>query len=320
MKRRDFITLLGGAAATWPVAARAQRTMPVVGYLGSRSPDTDRPFVAQFQKGLAEAGYIAGRNVTIDYRWANNQFDRLAALAADLVHRGVTVIAASGPAAVVTKATTTTIPIVFSVGVDPVAIGLVPNLNRPAGNVTGITNLGTEVGPKKLELLHELLPNIQIIALLLNPTGPTAQAQSEEMQAAAGTLGLQLPIVYASSTRDFDERLSELRAGGLVIGVDPMFTGEGGQIAALALRHAIPAIHNIEFAAFGGLAGYGGSNLESYRQVGIYVGRILKGEKPGDLPVQRSTKIELTINLKTAKALGLTVPITLLGRADEVIE
>ncbi len=297
--------------------------MPVVGYIGARSPDTDRAFVAEFQKGLGETGYVPGRNVTIDYRWANNQFDSLTGLATDLVHRGATVIAASGTAAVVAKAATTTIPIVFSVGVDPVAVGLVPNLNRPGGNVTGITTLGTEVGPKKLELLHELLPNTQIIALLVNPTGPTTPAQSNEMQAAANMLGLQLPVVHASSPRDLDtvfERLTELRAGGLVIGIDPMFTGEAGQIAALALRRAIPAIHNIDFAALGGLAGYGGSNLESYRQVGIYVGRILKGEKPGDLPVQRSTKIEFTINLKTAKALGLTVPLALLTRADEVIE
>jgi putative ABC transport system substrate-binding protein len=323
MNRRDLMTLLGGAAV-WPVAARAQQAaMPVIGYLGARSAETDGVFVAEFQRGLGEAGYVAGRNLEIEYRWADNQYDRLPTLAGDLIRRGVTVMVASGTAAAVAKAATTTVPIVFTVGVDPVAIGLVPNLSRPGGNLTGVTTLGTEVGPKKVELLHELIPNATAIGLLVNPTGPTTEAQLREIQAAARAFGLQLHILHASDARDFEAvfaSLVQLRAGGLVIGIDPLFTGQGERLALLALRHAIPAIHNLEFVLAGGLMGYGGSNVEGYHLVGVYTGRILKGEKPGDLPVQRSTKIELNINLKTARALGITVPLALLTRADEVIE
>jgi putative tryptophan/tyrosine transport system substrate-binding protein len=326
MERRDFITLVGGAAVAWPVAARAQRpAMPVVGFLHQVSPDTYPKAMAEFRQGLKEAGYVEGQNVRIEYRFAEGQYNRLPALAADLVQRQVTVIAAmTGPSARAAKAATSTIPIVFQSGSDPVEVGLVTSLNRPGGNMTGVTNLNVEVGPKRLELLHELIPTATIMALLVNPRSPSAEAQSRDLQTAAQTLGLQLHVLRASNEHDFDSifaALAPLRASGLLIATDGLFNSRMERLAALAARHALPAISPFsEFAAAGGLMSYGGSRRDLHRQVGLYAGRILNGEKPADLPVQQATKVELVINLKTAKALGLTVPLTLLGRADEVIE
>jgi putative ABC transport system substrate-binding protein len=325
MRRREFISMLAaGAAVVSPLAANAQQPMPVIGFLNSRARGEDSHLLAAFHQGLKEAGYVEGRNVAIEYRFAEGQNDRLPALAADLVRRQVAVIAANGPAVVAAKAATTRIPIVFSVGLDPVALGLVASLNRPGGNVTGVTAMFDEVGPKRLELLHELVPTATVIALLLNPTYPSAENQSRDLQAAARTLGLQLHVLHASSERDFDTafaRMAQMRAGALVIGNDPFFNSRSESLAALSVRHAMPTIfQNREFAAAGGLVSYGTSLADTYRQVGVYTGRALKGEEPADLPVQQVTKVDLIINLKTAKALGLTVPLPLIGRADEVIE
>ena len=328
MKRRAFISLIGGAAAAWPLAARAQQPgMPVIGFLNFASTDGYRPMVTAFRQGLQESGYVEGRNVAIEFRWAEGQSDRLPAMAADLVHRPVTVIAAiSAPAALVAKAATTTIPIVFETAFDPVRLGLVSSLNQPGGNVTGVTSLTMEVAPKRLELLHELIPTARVVALLVNPTdsAPAAETNTRELQAAAHSLGLELHVLNASSERDFDAvfaKLIQLRAGGLVIGSHAFFTARSEQLAALTLRHAVPTVYqNRRFVAAGGLVSYGGSITDSYRLAGVYTGRILKGEKPADLPVQQGTKVELYINLKTAKALGITVPLPLIGRADEVIE
>jgi putative ABC transport system substrate-binding protein len=326
MKRRTFITLLGGAAAAWPLAARAQQAaMPVIGLLGSASAQRYAAQVAAFRQGLEEAGYSTA-NLAIEYRWAEDQYERLPALAAELVRRQVSVIAAIGgvPAALAAKAATTTIPIVFQTGADPVAVGLVASLSRPGGNVTGVTALNVELGPKQLELLHELVPTATLFAVLINPSSPLAETLSKNLQAAARTLGLQLHVLQASTERDFDPvftTLIQLRAGGLVITPDAFFVGRSEQLAALALRDSVPTVHHYrEFAVAGGLMSYGTSVRDSYRLVGVYTGRILKGENPADLPVQQATKIELILNLKTAKTLGITVPLSLLGRADEVFE
>ena len=327
MRRREFITLVGGAAV-WPLAARAQQpAMPIIGYLGSESPDVFAGRLRAFRQGLSETGYVEGKNVAIEYRWAENQIDRFPALLADLVRRNVTVIAAvtGTPPALAAKAATTTIPIVFATAGDPVALGLVASLNRPGGNLTGVATLTVELAPKQLEVLRELVPTATIIAALVNPTNHTnAETLSRDLQAAARTLGLQLHLLHASTERDFDAvfaNLVQLRAGALLIGSDPFFNSRSQQLAALALRHAMPTMCPFrEYAIAGGLISYGNSFADAHRQVGDYTGRILKGESPADLPIQQSVKAELVINLKTAKALGLTVPLTLLGRADEVIE
>jgi putative ABC transport system substrate-binding protein len=328
VKRREFVTLLGSGAVAWSLAARAQQPlMPTVGVLGSTSSRVEANFLRAFQQGLGEAGYVEGRNATVEYRWADDQNEKLATLAADLVRRKVSVIvaAASTPAALAAKATTPTIPIVFLLGSDPVAAGLVDSLARPGGNVTGVTSMNMELGPKRLELLRELLPAANVIALLVNPTNPTiTQSMSRDLQSAAQVLGLELHILNASTEADFDSvfaTLSKLRASGLVIAPDALFISRNEQLAALTVRHAVPAIAQFrDFTVAGGLMSYGGSFTEGARQVGIYTGRILKGEKPADLPVQQMAKVELIINLKTAKSLALTIPLSLLGRADELIE
>jgi putative tryptophan/tyrosine transport system substrate-binding protein len=327
MKRREFITVLGGAAA-WPLAARAQQpAIPVIDYLGTGSRESDAFRLPSFRQGLSETGYFEGRNVAIEYRWAEGQNDRLPALAADLVGRQVTVIAvpASTPGALAAKAATTTIPIIFYIGLDPVELGLVASLNRPGGNLTGVTTLNVELGPKRLELLHELVPTATIIAVLVNPANPiNSETTLRDLQTAAGTLGLQLHVLHASTERDFDTvfaSLVQMRAGALVIGNDALFLSRSEKLAVLTVRHSVPTIHQYRnFAVAGGLMSYGSATADLSRQVGVYTGRVLRGEKPADLPVQQVTKVELFINLKTAKALGLTVPLPLLARADEVIE
>src|SRR5262245_56153517 len=324
MRRRDLIMLLGGAAA-FPLAARAQQAaIPVIGFLNSSSADGYGMTARAFRHGLKDTGFVEGQNVAIEYRWAEGQYNRLPALAADLVHRRVDVIAANGVAMLPARAATTTIPIVFTTSFDPVQLGLVASLSRPGGNVTGVTSLNVEVGPKRLELLHELAPAVNIVGLLVNPNNPNAQTLSRDLPAVAGKLGLQLHVLHASNERDFDRVFAELvqrRAGGLVIGSDAFMSSHSEKLAALALRHALPAIYQYpEFTAAGGLMSYGSSVTELYQTAGVYAGRILKGEKPADLPVQQSTKVELIVNLKTAKTLGLTVPLPLLGRADQVIE
>ena len=327
MKRREFIAGLGGAVA-WPLAVRAQQpALPVIGYLGSASPEGEREFVAAFRRGLAEIGYVEGRNVAIEYRWADGQNDRLPALAADLVRLQVGAIAAPGAtqSALVAKAATRTIPIIFELGADPVEIGLVASLNRPGGNITGVSELNVEMVAKRLALLHELVPATKSIAFLRNPNNPAViEAQTRQLQVAARILGLQLLVLNASSESEIDtafETLVQQRAGAVILTGDSFFTSHREQLVGLAARHAVPAIYQWrEFTAAGGLMSYGASRIDAFRQVGIYTGRILKGEKPADLPVMQPTKFEMAINLKTAKALGLTSPETLLATADEVIQ
>ena len=327
MRRREFMRLAGGSAAAWPLAALAQQALPVIGYLDVGSADGSAPITAAFRRGLAQTGQVVGGNVAIKYRWADGHNDRLPELAADLVQQKVTVIATPGStaAALAAKATTTTIPIIFAIGAEPVAAGLVPTLNRPGGNVTGVATLNAEVGPKRLELLHQVIPAASNVALLVNPTNPViSEPLSRDAQAAAGTLGIRLRILKASTDGEIEAAfaaLHGLQVGGLVIGSDQFFNSRSGQLAGLALQYSLPAVYQYRvFTAAGGLISYGASLTDAFQLAGIYTGRILNGEKPADLPVQQSTKVELTINLKTAKALGLTIPPSLLVAADDVIE
>jgi putative ABC transport system substrate-binding protein len=330
MRRRAAIGILGGAAASsllLPFAARAQQLAPpVIGFLSPRAPGDAPELIAAFRQGLKDTGFAEGQNVAIEYRFAENHNERLPALAADLVHRQMAVIAATTtPAALAARAATATIPIVFEMGGDAVQLGLVASLNRPGGNVTGVTQMNVQIAPKRLELLHDLVPAATVMARLVNPANAAiAESQSGGLLSAAHTLGLELHVLNASTESNFDAvfaSLIQLRAGGLVIDSDPFFTARQEQLAALTVRHAVPAIYeNREFAAAGGLVSYGGGITEAYRLAGVYTGRILKGDKPADLPVQQATKVELFLNLKTAKTLGLTVPLSLLGRADEVFE
>ena len=328
MRRREFILLIGGAAATWPLGVRAQQSaIPVIGYLDVGSPEGSASIASAFRRGLAQTGQIEGGNVAIEYRWANGHNDRLPELAADLVRHKVSVIATPGSAAaaVAAKATTTTIPIIFAIGTDPVAAGLVAALNRPGGNVTGVATLNAEVGPKRLELLHEVIPAANIVALLINPTNPViSEPLLRDTQAAARKLGIQLHVLRASSDGEINAAFAALHgldAGGVVIGSDQFFNNWTRLLAALALQHSLPAVYQYrEFTAAGGLISYGASLTDAFELAGVYTGRILNGEKPADLPVQQSTKVELTVNLKTAKALGLTIPPSVLVAAADVIE
>ncbi len=328
MRRRDFIKALGGAvggaAVTWPLAARAQR-VPVIGYLAAGNPVSEARLVSAFIKGLGETGYQDGKNAKIEFRWAENQYDQLPRMAAELAGREVAVIAATTtPAVRAAKAATDTIPIVFTMIADPVQIGLVASLNRPGGNVTGATLLSVEIGPKLVEIVHGAVPSARTMALLINPTNPNAEVQSKSIQQAAAKLGVTLHILNASTERDFDSafaKSTELQAGALIIGHDVFFNAQTKQLAALTVRNKIPAIYTLsEFAASGGLISYGASRADAWHHAGVYVGRILKGEKPADLPVIQSTTFEMVINLKTAKALGVSISTTLIGRADEIIE
>jgi putative tryptophan/tyrosine transport system substrate-binding protein len=329
MQRREFITLLGGAVVAWPLAARGQQApMPIVGFLvnGSRSDKASSQGLTVFRNALRETGFVDGRNVTVEARWADGHYEKLPGLAADLVRRNVAAIAALGalPTILAAKAATTTVPIVFGIGGDPVELGLVASLSRPGGNLTGATNLNTEVLPKRLQLMHEVVPVDAKIALLLNPRNPAADGQLRDVRTAARTLGRELQVVNASTEREIEAAfvsLAPLRVGGLVVTGDGIFVRESQQIAAHALRHAMPAIFQFsDFTAAGGLMTYGADFKTQYRVAGTYIGRILKGEKPADMPVQQATRIELIINMRTAKALGLDLPIALLVRADEVIE
>ena len=327
MRRREFIRLVGSAAVT-PLVAHAQQTsLPVVGLLGATTPQGYAAQLAAFRQGLSEAGFVEGRDVVIEYRWANDQYDRLPGLAADLIGRRVAVIATIGgnAASVAARVATKTIPVVFHGSLDPIKAGFVASLNHPGGNATGVITLNVDTGRKRLELIHEVVPAVTTIGLLLNPTNKmVSEIQSKDLQTAARELGLHLNVLNASSERDFENLfvgLKQMQIGGLVVGTDGFFVAHSEQLAALSVRYGMPAIFQYRaFAAAGGLLSYGGSVTDSYRLSGVYTGRILKGERPADLPVQQATKVELIVNLKTAKAFGVTVPMSLLGRADEIIE
>src|SRR5262245_34761008 len=324
MKRREFITLLGGAAAVWPLAARAQQSIPVIGFLHTTSPTGWAPYVSAFRNGLREAGYVEGHNVTIEYRWAEGQIDRLPALAADLIDRKVAVIAANSASAMVAKTATTTIPIVFQSGSDPVQLVLVSSLNRPGDNVTGISFFGTALEAKRLGLLQELVPRATVISVLVNPNFPGTAFELRELQEGARTLRQPIHVLNASTATEINTAFTTIarqRTDALLVVGDPFFLSRVFQFITLSARHAVPAMYGFrEYALAGGLISYGTNLTDAYQQVGAYVGRILKGAKPADLPVVRATKFELVINLQTAKLLGLDVPATLLARADEVIE
>jgi putative ABC transport system substrate-binding protein len=326
MKRREFITLLGGAAVTWPLPARAQQAMPLIGFLSSRSPGESAGVVAAFRQGLTETGFVEGQNLTIAFRWAEGRYDRLPALAAELVSLRVAVLYAAGgpPAALAAKAATSVIPIVFSAASDPVGLGLVASLSRPGGNVTGMSLFASDLWAKNVELLKELVPTASVMAYLVNPSTPNVASYLKGAADAAGALGIDIHILNASTEHELDEAfasLAKLRVGGLIVPNEPYLDSQRDRITALAARYAVPALYNLrEYVVAGGLASYGPSLPDSYRRAAMYVGRILKGEKPADLPVQVPTKFEFVINLKTAKALGLIVPPTLLARADEVTE
>ena len=326
MKRREFITLFAGTAVAWPVAVRAQQpALPVIGFLNSASPEGYSPNVAAFREGLKQAGYVEGLNATIEYRWAQGQYDRLPALLADLLRHDVAVVAAtSTPAARAAKAATSTVPIVFTTGDDPVELGLVASLNRPGGNITGVANITAELGSKQLGLLRELLPGTSSVAVLVNPNFPSTEKELKAAETAARVLGLRLIVLRAGTEREIESafaRMAQQGSGALIVGADPFLIASRDQIIALAAHHAIPAVYPVrQFAVSGGLMSYGTDFLDSYRQAGVYTGRIVRGAKPADLPVQRSTKFELVINFKTAKALGLTIPNSMQLLADEVIE
>lgn len=327
MRRRNFITLLGGAAVAWPLAAHAQQpTTPVIGFLSARSPAEAASVLAAFRQGLGETGYFEGKNVAIEYRWAEGQYNRLPALAAELVSHQVTVITATGgePSALAAKAATAAIPIIFTLGGDPVAAGLVASLNRPGGNLTGMTIMALQMGPKRLELLRQLLPTATAMTMLINPAFPTTSAEARELQDAARSLGLQMNVQNASTESQIDTAFTTIvqqRASALIVAGDPFLLGQRDQLVRLAASHAIPTMYFLrEFVEAGGLMSYGPNIANEYRQAGVYTGRVLKGEKPADLPVMQPTKFDLVINLKTTKALGLTMPQNLLVAADEVIE
>jgi putative tryptophan/tyrosine transport system substrate-binding protein len=326
VRRRNFIALVGGAVVTWPLTAAAQQqAMPIVGFLGARSPEDAADILAAFRRGLSEAGYVERQNVIVEYRWAENHYDRLPGLAADFVRRKVMVIAAAGTsAALAAKAATAVIPIVFETAGDPGTLGLVASLNRPGGNITGVTQLSSELVAKRLGLLHDLIPTAKTIGLLVNPKDTRAETQSRDMQEAVHALGLQIHVLNASTEGEIDAALARLvqaQAGALIVGSSPFFIARREQLVALAARHRVPAVYQYRlFVTVGGLMSYGGTLTESYRLAGIYTGRVLKGEKPADLPVARATKFEFVINLKTANALGLTIPPGVLAVADEVIE
>jgi putative ABC transport system substrate-binding protein len=326
MKRREFMTLLGGAAVIWPLPARAQQAMPLIGFLSSRSPDESAYAVAAFRQGLREAGFIEGQNLTTAFRWAEGHYDRLPALAAELVGLHVAVLYAAGgpPAALAAKAATSTIPIVFSAANDPVGLGLVASLNRPGGNVTGMSLFASDLWAKNVELLKELVPTASVMGYLVNPSSPSVATYLKGAAEAASALGIDIHLLNASTEREIDEAfasLARLRVGGLIVPNEPYLDSQRDRIAALAARYAVPALYNLrEYVTAGGLASYGPSLPDSYRRAAMYAGRILKGEKPADLPVQVPTKFEFVINLKTAKTIGITIPPTLLARADEVIE
>jgi ABC-type uncharacterized transport system substrate-binding protein len=327
MRRRQFIALLGSAATAWPLVARAQQpAMPVIGFLSARSPPEAASVLAAFRQGLGEAGYFEGKNVTIEFRWAEGRYDRLPELAAELVRRQVAVIAATGgePSPLAAKAATATIPIVFTLGGDPVEAGLVASLARPGGNLTGTTIMAVEMGPKRLDFIRQLVPNTTAIVTLINPNFPTALAEARGVQDAARTLGIQINVLNASTETEIDAAFANLmqqKAGALIVGTDPFLLGQRNQLAGLAARHAVPTMYFLrEFVQAGGLLSYGPDIRRGYRQAGVYTGYILRGSNPAELPVLLPTSFLLTVNLKTARALGLTLPAMLLALADEVIE